>query len=389
MLIKNKGIVPKLIAMGCAVFVLIGMVVAGSIVKKDKADLANESMPASSQAPGAQQSVNLIAVGNNLIHDTVIAAGLQADGSYQFDALYAPVKKKVASADIAVIAQETILGGAQFDYSGYPLFNSPWEVGTAVINSGFDVVLCASTHAMDKGAEGVQNAIGFLEKQKDVVYLGINKNAQAYNTIKVIEKNGIKIAMLNYTFGTNGIPLPEDKLWLVNLMDKDKMKQDIEAAKRQADIVIVFPNWGTENSTEISTAQSDLAQFFCENGVQLVIGSHPQVVEPIRWVTAENGNRTLVYYSLGNFMAHQNGVERMLGAMADITITKKDGAITFKAVAVPLVTQIEKKDDAWKFQTYLLKDYTEELAASHKESNMRLSSLQVEAKKVLGDFIGK
>lgn len=384
---RKTDLVPKLISMVCALIVLGGMALAGNMAKNKGEEPKSSSISnAVTEDSGRPRKLSLIAVGDNMISDTIIQAAVQADNSYDFTSMYAPVKKLVSAADIAVLNQETILGGDVFDYSGYPLYNSPWEVGQAAISTGFNVFLCANNHIMDKGVQGIEQAISFFEKQPNLTYLGINKDAASYNSIKLIEKNGIKIAMLNYTFGTNGIELPEDKTWLVNPLEKEKMARDIAAARQQADLVAVFPHWGVEYSTDISTAQSDLAQFFCDNGVQLVIGSHPHVIEPVRWLESDSGNRTLIYYSLGNFLSHQNGSDRMLGAMAQVTITKVNGKVTVDGTAIPLVTHIAKSDSGWDFKVYPLSDYTDALAAAHKENNLTMAYLNGLAASVLGEF---
>lgn len=385
---KKKGtLVPKLLSMGCALLVLGGMALAGNLARQKTAEPTTEGTLAPKEEETPQDGkLSLIAVGDNMMSDTMIAAGLQPDNSYNFTSMYAPVKGLIASADLAVVNQETILGGEAFDYSGYPLYNSPWQVGDALIETGFNAFLCANNHAMDMGAKGIESAISYFEQKNNIAYFGIYKDAASYSSLKLIEKNGIKLAILNYTFGTNGIDLPEDKPWLVNQMEKEKMAQDIAAARQQADIVAVFPHWGTEYSPTVSTAQSELAQFFCDNGVQLVIGSHPHVIEPVQWLESESGNRTLVYYSLGNFLAHQNGADRMLGAAAQVTITKEAGRVTVDGKAVPLVNHIAKTEEKWEFKVYPLSDYTQALASSHRESNLTLTYLNDLANRVLGEF---
>lgn len=384
---QKKTLIPKLAAMGCGLLVLGGMALAGNMTKQQTKDAAQSSAPVVvAEDPSQPRVLSLAAVGDNLISETMMQSALQADNTYDFTAFYAPVKKLIASADIALVNQETILGGDAFDYSGYPLYNSPWEVGDALVSAGFDGFLCANNHALDKGAQGIESAISYFDQQEGISYFGIHKDAASYDTVKLIEKNGIKIAILNYTFGTNGIERPEDKPWLINPLDKEKMERDIAAARQQADVVAVFPHWGVEYSTEVSTAQSDLAQFFCDNGVQLVIGTHPHVIEPVRWIESDSGNRTLVYYSLGNFLAHQNGADRMLGTMAFVTITKVEGKVTLAGEAIPLVTHIAKTDGNWEFKVYPLRDYTQALVSSHKESQLTLPYLNELAASVLGEF---
>lgn len=385
---KSKQWLGIVIPMLCAVLVISSMAIGGQAVKnKEQAAATSNSSQQEPETKPKTQTVSLVAVGDNLIHNTIIKSGLQADGTYDFTSCYTPMKQYIESADVAVINQETVLGGKVAEYSGYPMFNTPWEVGEAAIGAGFDVFLNATNHSMDVGTKGLLNAIKFYEQHPEITYLGINKDANEYGSVKIVEKNGIRMAMLNYTFGTNGISVPEDKSWIVNLINKDKMKSDIETAKKNADVVIVFPHWGTEYSTQISTYQEDLTAFFADNGVDLVIGAHPHVIEPVREVTGADGHKMLVYYSLGNFISHQNGVDRMLGAMADVKITKTGDDITIAGKAVPLVTHIQKNGkDAWKFEVYRLKDYTQALAGVHKESALSIEKLNKLADDILGEY---
>lgn len=387
---KKRDVLFKICAMGCALLVLGALMLTGWLTKQKKNEPANASVPGQSETVSkGVQKITLVAAGDNMISDTMIQAALQADNTYDFTAMYAPVKQLVSDADFAIVNQETILGGKEFDYSGYPLYNSPWEVGEAAVNTGFDVFLCANDHAMDKGSQGILNAIQFFNSKPNITFAGIHGDKTDYDSVKIIEKNGVKIALLNYTLGTNGIELPEDKPWLVSPLEKEKIAQDIAAAKQQADVVAVFPHWGIEYVADVSTAQAELAQFFCDNGAQLVIGSHPHVLEPVQWLESAAGNRTLVYYSLGNFLAHQNGADRMLGALASITITKENGKVAVDGTAIPIVNHIAKTDGQWQFKVYPLKDYTDALAAAHKEEQLTLKYLQDLSAKMLGEFAQK
>lgn len=316
-------------------------------------------------------TVHLLAVGDNLIHIQVVESGKQADGTYDYDHLYSNVKDEISSADIAVINQETIFGGDKFPYSGYPNFNSPDGIGNAVVNAGFDVVLQATNHAMDMGVDGIEHTLNFWRQFPQITVLGINKSEASSQEIRIIKKNGIKIAMLNYTYGLNGYSLPKDKPYLVNLLDKDRMKKDIAKAKELADFTIVFPHWGTEYMYEASDVQKELTEFFYQQGVDLVIGSHPHVLEPVEWIETEAGHRMLVYYSLGNFMSYQKEAPRMLGGMANVTITK-DGTGTYisDASITPIITHFENGPADYNYAIYRLSDYNEALASVHGVSDI-------------------
>lgn len=317
-------------------------------------------------------SVKLLAVGDNLIHIQVIDSGRKADGSYNFDHLYSNVKDIISAADIAVINQETILGGKAFPYSGYPRFNSPQEIGTALVNAGFDVILQATNHTMDMDLEGVKNDMTFWKQNyPDIKVLGINESREEYEQIPIIEKNGIKIAMLNYTYGLNGRSLPKDMPYLVNMLDKKKMASDIKKAEELADFTIVFPHWGVEYSYEPSKAQKELVDFFYDLGVDLVIGTHPHVLQPVEWVNKNDEHRMLVYYSLGNFISYQREAPRMLGGIAEVTISKDEsGTYISSAGITPIVTHYENHKADYNYAIYRLDDYSESLAKLHGVSEL-------------------
>ena len=311
-------------------------------------------------------TVTLLAVGDNLIHIQVVNSGKQADGTYNYDHLYANIKEEISEADIAVINQETIFGGDQFAFSGYPNFNSPTEIGDAVIGAGFDVVLQATNHTMDMGTSGIENTISFWKQHPQITVLGINESEEARQKIPIIDKNGIKIAMLNYTYSLNGYTLPKDKPYLVNMLVKERMAEDIKMAEELADFTVVFPHWGTEYVYKATNAQEELTEFFYEQGVDLVLGSHPHVLEPVKWIEGTAGHRMLVYYSLGNFISYQREAPRMLGGIAKVTITKDEtGTYISDASITPIVTQYENGPADYNYAIYKLSDYSQELADRH------------------------
>lgn len=346
----------------------------------------------STMSEGSSQ-VTLLAVGDNLIHIEVVKSGKQKDGTYNYDHLYDNLAREIQEADIAVVNQETILGGDDFAYSGYPSFNSPYEIGEALVKAGFDVITHATNHTLDMGYKAVKNTFGFWSGYPDITVLGINESKEQQEAIPIVEKNGIKLAMLNYTYGLNGYKMPEDKPYLVNLLKKEQMKRDIQKAKELADFVIVFPHWGTEYVYEPTSMQKDLTSFYYDLGVDLVIGTHPHVIEPVEWIEKESGHRMLVYYSLGNFMSYQKEAPRMLGGMATVTITK-DGTGTYisDAAITPIVTHYENGPADYHYGLYKLTEYPPELAAIHGVSEIAVrGAFTYEgtyelAKKVLGTW---
>lgn len=369
---NKKKLAGVIVPVVFAVLVICGFAVSGHITKNMDSEMptAQTTSEVTTQATtNAVSSVSLVAVGDNLIHNTLISAGEQEDGSLDYSSFYENIKNDISSADIAVINQETILGGSEFEYTGYPVFNSPWEIGTAAIDAGFDIFTCATNHSLDKGYAGIEQECAFFDQHPEVVHVGTNDSEEDYNSIIYYEKNSIRFAILNYTYGTNGIPIPESSPWCVNMMDKEKITADVNAAKQNADVIIVFPHWGTENSTSVSDYQREYVQLFSDLGVDIVIGTHPHVLQPVEWVENETtGKKMLVYYSLGNFISHQTSLNQLCGGMAEIKIEKKNGEISItSAKLVPVVCWYKSSGDKYEFSVYKLSDYTDSIADSHAQ----------------------
>lgn len=341
--------------------------------------------------PTPEPEITLIMVGDILLHTPVAESGLREDGSYDFSAVFSHTKEEISAADLALVNQEVILGGTELGISGYPAFNAPYELGDTLVDAGFDVVLHATNHALDKGAKGILNCITFWKNTyPDIAVLGIHDSAEDQDEIYVYEQDGMKIAILNYTYGTNGIPLPQGMDYAVDqLTGLDRIADDLQRAEELADFTIVCPHWGTEYRLTQDSRQETLTQFFRENGADLVLGTHPHVIEPVAWVT-EEGIQTcdlieqetdqgsilmgtdipegmLVYYSLGNFVNWTSGTgdgvaNRMVGGMAMVTLGRgEDGTVSIKEYGIePLVCHVEDGRDG--VTVYPLSEYTEELA---------------------------
>lgn len=321
--------------------------------------------------------VTLTMVGDMLLHTPVHESGKMLDGSMNFDHLFTNVKEKVSKYDIAIVNQEVILGGAELGLSGYPSFNGAYEVADALVNAGFNVILHATNHTLDLGKKGVLNCMNYWESNyPEIGILGINKSQEAQdNNIYVYEKDDIKIAILNYTYGTNGISLPTDMPYIVNLLDKDKIKQDVEKAKEIADFIVVAPHWGAEYTHTPSDQQVNLANFMADLGVDLVIGTHPHVVQPVEWIESENGNKMLIYYSIGNYVnstesTGEGVTHRMVGAMAEVTIRKDRGEEPYISDygATPLISHKDTSEPGL-LTVYPAYDYSEKLASENEIIN--------------------
>lgn len=313
--------------------------------------------------PPETVTVTMVVLGDNLLHMPVVNDGKKPDGSYDYSHIFAQLSDDIRNADIAVVGQESVLGGVELGLSGYPLFNSPQDAGRSLVAAGFDVVLHASNHVMDRGVSGIERTLAFWEEYPEVTVLGINKSPEEYDTVKIIERGGITFALLNYTYGTNGLPLPDGKEYMANLIDRDKIEKDIVFAREMADFVVVFPHWGNEYQMHASNEQKELARFMCGLGADVIVGSHPHVIEETEWIESENGNRAVVYYSLGNFVSRQKETRNLLGGMASLSFTKTGDEKSVSAALTPIVTHYDY--NSRNFAVYKLKDYTDDLAARH------------------------
>ncbi|MFC4025352.1 CapA family protein [Oceanobacillus longus] len=265
--------------------------------------------------------ITLSAIGDMLIHRPVYKDA-EVENGYNFSPMLEEVKPYLNNATITVANQETMIGGEELGLSTYPSFNSPYEVGDALKDVGVDVVTLANNHTLDRGETAIQNAIEHWETI-DMMYSGAYKNEQDKDRLRVYEtEEGISIAFLSYTYGTNGIPVPEGKGYLVNLIDQKSIESEIEQVKEQADVIILSLHFGNENERFPNDTQKDLVQFAADQGVDVVIGHHPHVLQPMEWVTGENGNQTFVAYSLGNFLSNQQDFYQRIGGVLTFSITK-------------------------------------------------------------------
>lgn len=314
-----------------------------------------------------KQEITICMVGDILMHTPVSDSGIMEDGSIDYSHLFYNTKDIISNADLAIVNQEVILGGEELRISGYPTFNARTEVGDALAQAGFDVVCHATNHCLDRGCAGIDATLNFWkENYPNIDAIGINQSPDEFEHVCIREVEGVKIAVLNYTYGTNGIPIPSDKSYCVSMLDKDKIAKDVSFAKENADFIIACPHWGTEYMHTPDSSQKSMAEYFNELGVDLVMGTHPHVIQPYEYV----GN-TLVYYSLGNFVNATSGTgagvaDRMLGEIAYVTIEKSDDGITVgDYTAIPIVSHLDTSAPG-KITVYKLDDYTEELSLENE-----------------------
>ena len=275
----------------------------------------------------------LFMVGDALIHTTVHLDAKTNEG-YDFTKQLKSIKDVSSKYDLAYYNQETILGGSQLGVSSYPRFNSPYEVGDAFIDAGFNLVSLATNHTMDKGEIGVINSVNYWKSKKDVVTSGQwNSFDDRNNSINTIhEVNNIKYAFLSYTIWNNGLVTPVGKEYLNNEYSLEKAKLDIEQIRDKVDFVIVAMHWGTEYSFSVDAKQEEIALELSNLGVDLIIGAHPHVIQTAEYI---NDNKTFVIYSLGNFISDQDDIDNFTGLAFEISLAKhvdKDKKVTNKVI---------------------------------------------------------
>ncbi|HYK73680.1 MAG TPA: CapA family protein [Pseudoneobacillus sp.] len=270
---------------------------------------------------GYTTNVTLGAIGDILIHDWVYEDAYNG-ASYNFKPMFQYVKDSLQAPDVLLANQETVLGGTELGLSSYPMFNSPQEVGDALMDAGIDIVSTANNHSLDRGEKGILTSISYYEKV-GLPYVGFFKDKQDQSTIRIIHKNGVKIAYLAYSYGTNGIPVPEGKDYLVNLIDKNKMKTEIHKAREIADVVVMSVHWGKEYQRIPTDEQQQLGQFLVDEGVDIVFGHHPHVLQPMQMLKSKDHRNAFIVYSLGNFLSGQMWDYKDIGGLATINIKKE------------------------------------------------------------------
>ena len=284
-------------------------------------------------------SFTLATTGDIMCHNTNFQDAYNSSTkSYDFAYYFTDIKQYIAEADITVGNLETTLAGSKRGYSGYPTFNTPEILAKNLKDAGFDVVSTANNHCMDKGYSGIESTIDNLDAA-GLAHTGTFKSEKDQQKILIKDVKGLKIAFLSFTYGTNGISIPKDKTYAVNLIDKKLIKSQIELAKKEdPDLICVSMHWGIEYQTKANKEQENLADYLFENGVDVILGNHshvPQQMEKREIKLADGTTKDgFVIYSLGNFMANQNKQYTNDSAILKIEMTKhkEDGKISIDKV---------------------------------------------------------
>ncbi len=331
-----------------AVIMIITTIVVciGGTSKDEPSAKSNVSEEEKSQKDSVS-TLKMSIAGDYIIYSTIWKGANEAAGGngYDFSGMVSNLKKYTKDCDLNYYNQETNLGGTEMGLSDYPLFISPQEAGDAMVDLGYNLVSTATNHSLDGGEEAILNSYKYWQKQKGVFMAGTYDSQAHHDEVRIKECNGITYTMLNYTYDTNGIPVPEGKEYLVNVWPTDltindpakdknyqnykvQVKKDIDAVRDKVDFLIVAIHAGVEYMPDESEYQDDMAQFLADNGANLIIGTHPHVIEPARYI----GN-TLCYYSMGNLLCSQyqdENYNKVTSILAKMTVKKtvKDGKTT-------------------------------------------------------------
>ncbi len=276
-------------------------------------DMATEPKPLSSD-------ISLVAVGDCLMHNTQIWSGEQTDGSYNFDSFFSEVEGLIKQGDYSSVSFEAPLAGPESGYTGYPLFNSPDAIAQTFRQSGFDLVITANNHAFDQGYAGAMRTLDILRKT-GLDTVGTYASEEESKAFLIKDIKGVKVGYLAYSYGTNGIAIPDGKAYCFNLLDRDKILSDIDQHRPQVDILVLILHWGNEYMPQPEAEQRLLAHEFLAAGVDVILGSHPHVIQPMETLNINNKDK-MVIYSMGNFISHQRGLERNSGIILNMKFNK-------------------------------------------------------------------
>ena len=330
---------------------------------------ASRAAPSSSKAVQEPVSITILGAGDDLIHSTLYnrAKKLAGGNGYNFDPMYARVASRIQGADIAVINQETPLASKVAPISGYPLFNSPTEVGDELVKLGFDVINHANNHILDMGEKGIKATLDYWDTQP-VKVVGVYRNDADLENIRIVEAKGIKTAHIGITEMTNGLYLPQGSDYrIIYAKDTELIKQLIQKAKSMADVVVISVHWGTEDTYTLTDAQKKLAQEMVDWGADIIFGNHPHVVQKLELLTrSSDGAKCPVIFALGNFISGQLYGRNMVSGLLTVTMTKnfETGKTTYSGMKFePIVTHYGSKFA--DLQIYPLSEYSEALASKH------------------------
>lgn len=273
----------------------------------------------------ADISVTISAIGDIMCHNTQFKDAY-SNGNYDFSYVFSDIEHFIKNADISIGNLETTFAGKEKNYQGYPNFNTPETLAFDLAELGIDVVTTSNNHSLDTGYLGLESTLNYLD-EANISHVGTARSIEEQDTILIKEVKGLKIAFLSYTYGTNGIPIPKEKDYCINLIDKEFILSQLENAKnKNPDLICVSMHWGNEYEQLPNESQTDLANFLFENGVDIIFGNHPHVLQPIEYKEIQLPDGTIknvfAIYSLGNFMSGQIKENTRTSIILNLKLTK-------------------------------------------------------------------
>ncbi len=366
-----------------------------------------ETAPAETQAvtnppetlppePYETARISFVAAGDNVIHPCIyIDARNRAEVAerFNFRPMYDDVDEYIAGFDLAFINQETLMGGDELGLSGYPRFNSPQDLGRDLRDMGFDIVNIANNHMCDKSEEGLAGTIEFFESEEmsEITLIGGYKKPEDYDNIRVIERDGVKLAFLSYTYETNGLRLPKDSEYVVPYINDADIIRQTALAEDAGDLTVVSVHWGDENSSKISSEQRRVAKLLAENGADVILGHHPHVLQPIEWIETHRG-QALCIYSMGNLVSAMMYWQNMVGGFLSFDIVKMSDGDLYVENAEFVPTAFYYGPNYLGSHLYFLKDYPAEKANNHGtgilyDSPATPADMVAYAERIMGDYL--
>ena len=287
-------------------------------------NLAHRSINPSITQLDSLRTVTITAVGDLMCHQPETDYARVQPDSFDFRPMFREVKNILSESDLTVGNLETTITGKESKFSGYPFFNSPKQFLEAIKDAGFDLLFTSNNHCLDRGKKGILNTITNL-RSLGMNYVGTYESQTDRDSLRVFDINGIKLAVLSYTYGVNGNKIPKDGKYLVNVIDTLQIRNDLLAARsKNVDAIMVYYHFGEEYQREANAYQKEIVDFSIQHGADIIIGSHPHVIQPMKYFQTKNENfrEGFVAYSLGNFISNQRWRYSDCGVILKIKLTK-------------------------------------------------------------------
>lgn len=353
----------------CSIALVVGISARFLMPQTEEVIVVEEPTPEPTpEAPKEPEvyTASLFLTGDGLLHGAVYKDAYQADGTYDFSGMLEYIEPICSKYDLEYYNQESILGGNELGFFSYPTFNSPHEFGDNMVDLGFNLVSTANNHSLDMGVTGITNSVNFWKSKENVVMEGTYTSFEDQAANPIHEINGITYAFMSYTYGTNGLVVPEGKEYLVNYYPdhEEEILERVREMDDKVDVIIMAMHWGTEYSMDVNEEQESLAKALVEAGADIIIGNHPHVIEPVEWI----GDR-ICFYAMGNFISAQDRTERLIGMIAGLdivkTVTEQETTIEIQNVRTDLIYTFYYNHG--NFKLYPFEMLTDEILPNHAQ----------------------